>query len=605
MGSAISPGESPAVATWYKSGWNVWKFLRSITVICSGALAKERAALRPPNPAPIMTTRGLSLIITVLTLLLGAYLYKIHAMADGSRSSAQAGTKENALLRWLMPSVADIIFVALLASLLLTPLSVKLLGDAGTGWHIRTGQLILATHAIPRVDPFSSQVSKPWIAWEWLYDVIVGWLDSHAGLNGVVWFTAVVIASVLGGLFRLLVRRGSGFLMALVLTLLAMAASMIHFLARPHVLSWLFTLAWFWIISCYEGRNERANRRIWLLPLMMLAWVNVHGGFLLGFVLLAAFWLGSLWTWLSLKQPRIEESLQKIAAGKRVRELTLVGVLSLAVSFVNPYGWHLHEHIYRYLTNHFLMDHIDEFQSPNFHGIAQRCFLALLLVAIAVLVANGQKLRASEIVLLLFAVYAGLYASRNIPVSSILLAAIVGPLIPLWGDRAFFHKMTRMESALGGHLWPILATLGTLVIAANAGRVGSTVFMDAHFDPQRMPVDAVNFVAAAGVKDPLLSPDYWGGYLIYRTYPHNRVVIDDRHDFYGEPWLLSYLRTTHVEPDWEDFVKGQSCLVLPTKAALTEVLRKTGEWNAVYSDDVATVFMPSRISPGSDKPPGY
>src|SRR5215831_19601227 len=302
-------------------------------------------------------SRSIAHDLLSLTLLLGPYLYKIHAMADGSRSSSPAGTAGNALLRWLLPSVADLIFVALLASLLFTPLSVKLLGDAGIGWHIRTGQLILTTHAIPRVDPFSAQSHESWIAWEWLYDVIVGWLDRHAGLNGVVWLTAVVIASVFAGTFRLLLRRGD-LLIALLLTLLVMGASMIHFLARSHVLSWLFTLVWFWVLGSYESSSDaRANPRIWLLPLLMLIWVNVHGGFLLGFVLLAIFWLGSLGTWLHLKHSRIEESLGKIAAGKRVRALTEVGLLSAAASLVNPYGWHLHEHIYNYLTNLFLMDH--------------------------------------------------------------------------------------------------------------------------------------------------------------------------------------------------------------------------------------------------------
>ena len=78
-----------------------------------------------------------------------------------------------------MPSVADLIFVAVLCALLFTPLSVKLLGDAGIGWHIRTGQQILHTRSIPRVDSFSSVMQgKPWFAWEWLYDVLVGLLDS-------------------------------------------------------------------------------------------------------------------------------------------------------------------------------------------------------------------------------------------------------------------------------------------------------------------------------------------------------------------------------------------------------------------------------------------
>ena len=539
-------------------------------------------------------------------MLLRPYIYKIHAMADGSISSSLAGTQENSLLRWLMPSVADLIFVALLASLVFTPLSVKLLGDAGIGWHIRTGQLILATHAIPRVDPFSSQIRKAWIAWEWLYDLIVGRLELSAGLNGVVWFTAVVIAAVFAALFRLLVRRGADLLITLLLTLLAMSASTIHFLARPHVLSWLFVLIWYWVLDSRESEVKGSKRRLWLLPLLMLIWVNVHGGFLLGFVLLVVFWVGSMWTWLRLKELRIEESLEKIAAGKRVRQLTLVGFASAAASFVNPYGWHLHAHIYCYLTNRFFMDHIDEFQSPNFHGLAQRCFLVLLLIVIAALAPRANRLRISHIPLALFAVYAGLYSSRNIPVSSILLAAIVGPLIPSLGTMRFVERMGAVDSTRRGHVWPIVAVLVTLLIALNSGRIGSTPLMDAHFDARRMPVDAISFLERNGVRGPVLAPDYWGGYLIYRLYPGNQVVIDDRHDFYGEPFLRSYLTMMHVEPEWDDFFKWRSrWLVLPRSGALATVLGKTPEWKPVYSNDTAIVFTRSREPEDRDRAPDH
>jgi hypothetical protein len=527
-------------------------------------------------------------------------------MADGSRSSLLAGTQENALLRWLMPSVADLIFVALLASLVFTPLSMKLLGDAGIGWHIRTGQLILETHTIPHVDPFSAQIQKPWIAWEWLYDVIVGRLELSAGLNGVAWLTAVALATVFAGVCRLLVKRGTDVLVTLLLTLLAMSASTIHFLARPHVLSWLFVLIWLWTLDSRELEVERSGRRLWLLPALMLIWVNVHGGFLLAFVLLGIFWLGSVWTWLRLKESRIEELLQKIAAGKRVRQLTLVGLASAVASLVNPYGWHLHAHIYFYLSNRFFMDHIDEFQSPNFHGIAQRCFLVLLLVTIAALACRGNRLRLSQILLMTFAVYAALYSSRNIPISSIFLAAIVGPLISLPVTKGLVQRMGVMDSTRRGYLWPVIATVATLMIALNGGRVGSTSLMDAHFDARRMPVDAVSFVAQGGIRGPLLSPDFWGGYLIYRLYPRNAVVIDDRHDFYGEPFLRSYLTMMHVEPSWEDsFQWRSSCLVLPRGAALSAVLSKMPGWKPVYSDEVAIVFVRSQIEEDRDRAPDH
>jgi hypothetical protein len=500
-----------------------------------------------------------------------------------------------------MPSSADLIFVALLGGLVFTPLSVRLLGDAGIGWHIRAGQQILATHVIPRVDSFSSTMAgKPWFAWEWLYDLAVGQLEARLGLNGVVWLTAVVIAAVFAWTFRLLIVRGTNLLVALLLVLLTVSASMIHFLARPHVVSWLFTLAWFWVLDsserdAFDGRGETGARWLWALPLVMLVWMNVHGGFLLGFVLLGIFLLGAMWGWVRARENRIEELLQKIAAGKRVRNLAAVALVSGVASLVNPHGWKLYSHIYHYLSNRFLMDHIEEFQSPNFHGIAQKCFLVLLLITIAVVALRRRDLRTSQGLTVLFAVYAGLYASRNIPVSSILLAMVVGPLVPAAGfSREFIQRMAEVEVRQRGHVWPILALVATLSIAANGGRVGSSALMDAHFDPERMPTQAVNYLEQHEVSGPVLSPDYWGGYLIYRLYPKSRVVVvDDRHDLYGEEFFKSYSKMMHVERGWEDFLRTHptSCVLLPRDGALANILLATKGWKQIYADDVAIAFL--------------
>jgi hypothetical protein len=521
-------------------------------------------------------------------------------MAEVSGSSSKVATPVWA--RWALPSLADLIFVALLGALVFTPLSVRLLGDAGIGWHIRTGQQILATQTIPHVDSFSASVgAKPWFAWEWLYDVVVGQLESALGLNGVVWFTSVVIAAVFALLFRLLTKGGTNVLVALVLMLLALASSMIHFLARPHVLSWLFTLIWFWILDASEqdsssGYGGRDRKWLWALPLLMLVWVNVHGGFLLGFVLLGIFWMGAVWSWLRARSGRIEQAFAKIAAGKRSWELIWVGLLSATASLVNPYGWKLHSHIASYLSNQFLMDHIEEFQSPNFHGVAQRCFVVLLLITLTVMAGRGRQLRASHVLTLLLAVYTGLYASRNIPASSLLLVMVMGPLVPFTGlAERFSQNVASIQGKLRGHLWPVVAIVIALWIAADGGRFGSTKIMDAHFDPQRMPVDAVTYLEKHEVPGPMLSPDYWGGYLIYRLYPKQRVVVDDRHDFYGEAFLKSYLKMVHVESGWQEFLREHevSCLLLPRNAALTNVLLETRDWKPIYGDEVAIAFVRS------------
>src|SRR5277367_4121074 len=96
---------------------------------------------------------------------------------------------------WLIPSVADLWFVVLLVTLSVGAASSRLLGDAGIGWHIRNGQQMLATHAVTRTDSFSvTMQGQPWFAWEWLYDLGIAAIHHLAGLNGVVFFTALVIA---------------------------------------------------------------------------------------------------------------------------------------------------------------------------------------------------------------------------------------------------------------------------------------------------------------------------------------------------------------------------------------------------------------------------
>jgi hypothetical protein len=511
-------------------------------------------------------------------------------MISANVAAPATAAQPPAWTRWAVPSVVDQIFVVLLVC---TPFSVRLLYDAGTGWHIRTGQQILLTHAIPRTDPFSSTFTgRPWFAWEWLYDVIAGQLDRVAGLNGVSWFTEVIILVVFCWVLRALLARGTHMLLALILTVLAAGASMIHFLARPHVLSWLFTLTFFWILDSTErdAASSGHARRLWLLPVVMLVWVNVHGGFLLGLVLLGLYWLASILPPLGGDVSAPEN------IGRRTRDLTWVGIACLVASFVNPYGWKLYVHIYSFLTNRFIMTHDLEYQSPDFHELGQQFFLLLLLASVAVLIVRARKVRMSQLLVALFAIYSALTAVRSLPTSSVLLVLIAGPLMFCSSATGFFRQMSTMELSQRGHLWPIAAVIVAGCIAVNGGRLGSTQLMNAHFDPHRMPVAAVDYLAAGSPRSPILSTDYWGGYLIYRLFPRSKVVLDDRADFYGEDFMKSYLRMLNGERGWEEFLRQHpaACLLLPRDSALATILAKTTGWTSIYQDEVAIIFVPAR-----------
>src|SRR4029077_10375672 len=188
----------------------------------------------------------------------------------------------------------------------------------------------------------------------------------------------------------------------------------------------------------------------------------------------------------------------------------------------------------------------------------QKCFAILLLITLLTAAVKTRKLSMSEGLMVLFAVYSGLSGARNIPVASLLLGLVVGPLLSAAMQRSVERsnpcsrvrrvgtglavlsgRMGKVESSLRGHLGAVVALVIIFGVVANGGKIRSTQLVNAHFDSQRFPVAAVTFLEQSGVREPVLGPDYWGGYLIYRIYPQILVAVDDRHDLYGEEFLKS------------------------------------------------------------------
>jgi hypothetical protein len=531
-------------------------------------------------------------------------------------------------LRFLLPSVRDIIFIFLFWSVLAGPLSNRPLADSDIGWHIRTGERILETRAIPRTDPFSSTMQgQPWFAWEWLYDLALGILHRACGLNGVVWLCALLAAAIFALLLWQLLKRGSGLLLAVVLMLLAEAASTIHLYARPHIVSWLFSLLWFVVLEKWErwegwehGQPRRWIR--WFFPASMLLWVNLHGGWLFGIALLAIYTFAAF-----VENWRTQDAFAAIRTADRARAMALAWVASAVATLANPFGWRLHAHMYRYLSDRYLMNRIEEFKSPDFHGWAQRSFAVILVLVLIAFAGSSRKLRLSHLLVVLVAAYAGFYSSRNLPVSSMLLVLVAGPI--LWENfvalvgkpgawpwvrrgaariSQFSDRMGAQEMQLRGHLWPVVSVFLAFAICLQGGWLGSRQLIHAQFDSKKMPVEAVTFLqqeftGKQSTTEPVFSTDAWGGYLIYRMnpgrmnpgpmYPERKVVVDDRHDLYGSGRIRQYLILTQAEPGWQKVLQEWQIrtALLPTGSTLANLLRELPQdWRVAYEDKVAVVF---------------
>ncbi len=528
---------------------------------------------------------------------------------DQERGNAPAprSTASGGWARFLLPSVRDLVFLVAFWALLIGPLSNRPLADADIGWHIRTGEQILATHSVPRIDPFSSTMhGQPWFAWEWLYDTLLGMVHGLMGLNGVVWLAALLMAVTFAVLFWQMLARGIGLPMAILLWLLALGASSIHVFARPHIVSWLFTLLWFVALERWEQGSAPSWLR-WFFPLSMLLWVNLHAGWLMGMTLLALYALAAF-----VGSMRGSDAIARILSAHRARAMAWAFVASAVATVVNPYGLQLHEHIYRYLGDPYLMNRIAEFRSPDFHGWGQRCFVLILVLVLMAIAGSREKMRLSHWLIVLLTAWAGVYAVRNLPVSAMLLALIAGPR--LWASvtvlaerpgawprvrrgagwlSGFAIRAGAQEFQFRGHLWPALGVIAALTICLNGGRLGSQRVIQKEFDAEHLPAAAVEYLQREQSVEPVFGPDQWGGYLIYRLYPKRLVLIDDRHDLYGSDRFREYLILMQAEPGWQDVLKKWriQTFVLPAGSTLANLLGQLPkEWSTVYEDKSAVVI---------------
>jgi hypothetical protein len=484
-----------------------------------------------------------------------------------------------------LPSVAEVLFIAVFASLSLLS-GKRLLHDSSTGFHIRAGELMWETRSVLTTNVFSyDSPPLPWTAHEWLAEIFMALTHRYFGLTGIVIFFSLLIALTYAWLYTMSVRDQKNMILGLVIVTLVMVCSQIHWLARPHAFSFVLTAMWYYILDEYQ--TDRRNRLFWL-PAVMLLWVNLHGGFMLGFVLLGVYFACNVAGGIFCTGNDGQESKRK------AKTLGWVMLASLAASLVNPFGYEALVFPFRLVGDKVLMDNIMEYASPNFHGTMP--FRYLLYLTIGVLGVSTMRLTLVELSLILLLTHMALYGVRYIPLFGIIAAPILvrhGHLILerehgtwLGGVKSFSERIALTRHFSRPPLWAGLGALGVLLYAA-AGRVTY------QFDPQRQPMAAVEFLKRTKLLGHMFNNDAFGDYLIYATWPQYRVFVDGRQDVYGADRMTEYDTVIRVAPEWDKIVEKYHIewFFFNTNSLLSGHLLKNPDWLLVYTDTVAQIFV--------------
>lgn len=451
------------------------------------------------------------------------------------------------------------------------------LNDGDTYWHLAAGEWMRAHGRVLHEDVFSfTYAGRPWVAHEWLSEVLMALAYRAGGWGGVLVLyaasAATTAALLAGALGRSL--KGLTLIVTLVLAFGCLAAAL---LIRPHLL--VLPILVLWTAELLAAREEGRGPRLFLAGLMLL-WANLHGSYVFGFVLLA---------------PLALEALVEPQADRRrvIKAWGGVGLLCAAATLVTPQGLggFLHP---LFVVNMGALNAIKEWRPADFAVLGP--FELALLATIFVCLARGVRAPPLRLALLLLLLHMSLQHARHLT-----LLAVVAPLL--------------LAKPLGEALRQVPATPGRGRIAWIAFGVGAAVLMGARLsipvvrrDGPTSPISALAHLPPALTQQPVLNSYGFGGYLIHRGV---KPFIDGRADMYGDDYFKRYLRIVggdrasfdeamrRYRPGWTLLAPGEP---------LVRVLDAEPGWRRLYADPYAVVHVrvqgpaPGRLSKGAGPP---
>jgi hypothetical protein len=458
-------------------------------------------------------------------------------------------------------------------------------GDPDIFWHLVTGQWMVDHHRIVSQDLFTFTVAgKQWIDPEYTTEIIVALVNKLGGLTLVsLAFGAVSFTGFLLIWRRVRLEPSNMVIAAIVIGIAALGGAAVWG-PRPQMITFTLTcLEVLWLDRYLRG----TSRTIYWLPLVMIAWANLHGGFLFGLVPVgvAAFVEAVHWV------RGVDGDVHK----RRTRNLVLVFVACVVAAVINPNGIHLYTYVIQPQFSAVQQNFIAEWQSPNFHVLVERGFEVMLLLLPLAFALRRPSLW--DVCLTLVVSYLALSAVRH----AALFVAAETPLL-IWSFSAGWERMAR---AGGVREWiavrtrDLLAGAAVVLVVATLGTayfVHSTLANQTRATAANFPVGASDWLAAHPTVGTHMFNQYgWGGYLISRFYPEpNRRVFS-----FGEATLLGTTvmqQVSDVEtgnPDWRQiFAQWNIDYVIDVPGAPAVLaLEVDPQWTKVYDDGLAVIMV--------------
>jgi hypothetical protein len=435
-------------------------------------------------------------------------------------------------------------------------------------YQIRAGGIMLDTHRLLDVDTFTFTIpGRAWLNQQWGSEVLLAAIYRAGSWGGVGVVRGLLLGVTTFLLYRACRAAGAGPRTAACLTLAGWIVGIEILPAlRPQEFGFVLFAAVQWIVIV----RHRSPARLWLVPILVAVWANLHGSFPLALVLLGFAWL--------------EDRREDPAAARR---LVAVMAATLAVTFVNPFGVRVWSYVVDLATHPVVSQRISEWGPPSIHTPTGAFFFASLLAVAAILARRGRAVGLVPLLRLgVFALLA-LSAIRGVVwwalVTPVVMAEILGP------DEA---PRTAQRSPLNAVMAAAVAV--SMVVVAPIGRGTDPV----SGGPAVLTYAPESLVASVRSAVPPGSHDFVS--QLYASWsefsnPGMPVAVDPRIEIFPESVWSDYYRVSNGQEGWERILDrwGVTALVLhPTQAeGLLEVIGDDPRWRPVTSDAQGSVYV--------------
>ena len=479
---------------------------------------------------------------------------------------------ETVLAFWTPRRLAFPIFLILATYTLFMGWSAGLV-DPDYYWHLKAGELIWAEKALPQGDPFSwSFEGRDWVLHEWLFQVALYLWESAFGKAGTAIATAVLTALSVYIAFTVadwfLQRPLVSFALALVFAGGIAAAGA----PRPHMVSILFFAVTLALV--FRAKYWHRHWGLLAIPVMMLVWVNAHGGYALGIAIMLAF---TGFEWLNLLGRR------------RFRQqiwlclwLTVVTAATVAASLVNPDGIE-HWKYPLYVAQLDLVGAIEEWKSIMTSPARGLWYAGGAMVFFVILLGSDRSPDVTELLFPIIVFIAGLMQARHAPFATLTFLAFAGPAL---ARETVPHPAPRGTA-------PRL--LGWLLALAALAAVPAVFARSAYFEvvEQILPSDTVAFIEEADLQGRMFNDYDIGGYLIDRLHPERKVFIDGRADLYGDAFYKASADTLYGNVPLETHFDGWQIeyVIVGPRAPLVHMLQMRGDYRLVHRGRTQVVLI--------------